>query len=230
MWLINLLKLILSLFSSSQTPDPIQPKPTAVNVPNPDITTKDTSYIDDKVFNEALTLVLQYEGGYSDNPADHGGATNKGIIQREYDAYRTDEGKEPRSVLLIGNDEVKDIYYNKYWAFGKCPLLPPDLAIVHFDTCVNCGPHQAAKFLQRAISVNDDGIIGPGTISALNTLLANNKDINIIHLYLEQRANFYYKLVENDPSQKLFLKGWQNRIEKLTAYISNRDSSGTVPA
>lgn len=228
MWFINLIKMVLGFLnpspndpSNSGNPTPDQPAP--ITTPP---TTPDTEYLNNSLFNEALTLVLKYEGGYVNNPADHGGATNKGIIQREYDRYRQANNQDLQSVQFILDEEVKDIYYKNYWYAGKCYLLPPGIAIIHFDSCVNCGTAQSAKFLQRAASVPDDGIVGAITIAAINKLLVDNKETYVLHSYLEQRANFYYKLVEKDPSQKVFIKGWQNRISDLTAYIDKR---GTDP-
>ena len=37
-----------------------------------------------KSFNEIIEKVLEHEGGYVDDPADKGGATNFGVIQRTY--------------------------------------------------------------------------------------------------------------------------------------------------
>ena len=41
-------------------------------------------------YDQSLHWVLQHEGGFSDHKADPGGATNKGITQKTYDAYRAD--------------------------------------------------------------------------------------------------------------------------------------------
>ena len=182
----------------------------------------------DKTFNEALGLVLKYEGNFSDNKLDHGGSTNKGITQVNYDRYRATAGKSLQSVEFIEDEEVKYIYYENYWLTGKCTLLTENLGICHFDACVNCGVFQAAKFLQRAAGVTADGIIGNLTIAAINNLITEKKELAVIHAYLEQRANFYYALVEKDPSQKLFLTGWQNRIANLTGYIDKRGPSDTA--
>lgn len=45
--------------------------------------------------------------------------------------------------------------------------MSPSLDYVHFDGCVNHGIKQASKFLQRALGVEDDGAIGPKTLSAV---------------------------------------------------------------
>ena len=41
-------------------------------------------------FTASLPFILRWEGGYVNHPADPGGATNKGVIQRVYDDWRKD--------------------------------------------------------------------------------------------------------------------------------------------
>ncbi len=44
-------------------------------------------------FERCLAITLKWEGGYSNHPDDPGGPTMRGIIQREYDAWRRKHGK-----------------------------------------------------------------------------------------------------------------------------------------
>lgn len=93
-------------------------------------------------FGRALAFVLRWEGGYTDNPADPGGATNKGITQRTYDAWRAKKRLPARPVREIKDSEVEAIYREEYWVD-----LPWPLALVHFDTRVNMGSQKAAGLL-----------------------------------------------------------------------------------
>jgi hypothetical protein len=58
-------------------------------------------------FQRALAFVLKAEGGYTNHPSDRGGPTNKGILQREYDQYRRDNGLPSADVRDILNAEVE---------------------------------------------------------------------------------------------------------------------------
>jgi lysozyme family protein len=158
-------------------------------------------------FNQALQLVLQFEGGYVNNPNDSGGATNKGITQRTYDAYRQSKGLSTQSVQNIADNEVTDIYYNNFWLVAKCDQLPAGLDALHFDTAVNAGPGQAAKFLQRAVGVTADGVIGNQTLAKVNA--SDSK--TVIRSYITNRVNFYIDLVIQNNSQLQFLKSWLGR-------------------
>lgn len=170
----------------------------------------------DNLFKEiALPLVLKYEGGFTDHPLDKGGATNKGIIQSEYDAYRKEKKLNCQSVKFISQEEVEYIYFNKYWLKAKCEQMPKKVAVIHFDTSVNTGVKQAAKFLQRSVKVEDDGAVGKITLEAVNKL---DQEM-IITSYLDQRKSFYEYLVEKNPTQKVFLNGWLNRISNLKIVV-----------
>src|SRR5690554_3243462 len=112
-----------------------------------------------ETFEPALALVLAHEGGYVDHPDDPGGATNKGITQRVYDAWRTSRGRHPRSVAAIRDEEVRAIYREQYWDAVRGDDLPAGIDYCTFDAAVNSGPAQAARWLQRAVGAAPDGIV-----------------------------------------------------------------------
>lgn len=171
-------------------------------------------------FERSLKFVLKAEGGFSNHPHDTGGKTNKGIIQRVYDKYRDDRQEDRRCVSEISDEEVEDIYYNEYWVPGKCYKFPWPLCAVHFDGCVNTGVGQAGKFLQRAVGTKDDGAIGPKTIMAYEEKVNDVGVDAIVQSILEQREGFYDLLVCKNPTQKSFIKGWNNRLDNLKEYIA----------
>lgn len=147
-------------------------------------------------FDKMLKFVLLREGGYSNNPNDKGGETNKGITYQTYNSYRKSRGLSPRSVKYITDEEVRDIYYNNYYkASGADKIQNPKLAAYVFDTAVNMGVSRAKEFLAK--SGND-----------LNT-------------YEQLRRNKYNQFVEYDSSQRCFLQGWNNRINSLREFVDN---------
>lgn len=162
-------------------------------------------------FREALPLILKYEGGYVNDPADPGGATNKGITQRVYDVYRTGRSLPRQGVQLITPAEVEAIYLVNYWQAGHCDLLPWPLSLAHFDACVNTGLAQAMKLLQRAAGVADDGVWGPVTAAAVQARGAGA----IMAEQLLERLRFYDLLVQQKPALVRFFRGWVNRVLRL---------------
>lgn len=163
------------------------------------------------VFDEALCFVLAREGGYSDNPADRGGATCAGVTQSTYDAFRNGSGLAPRPVLNITPREIRQIYWGGYWRPAACEAIAgtkPDLALVHFDAAVNQGVGEAELMLQRALGVTADGAIGPSTLAAV--VVAN--ELTAISALLVERARVYRAIVQQHPEDAQFLPGWLSRL------------------
>ena len=154
------------------------------------------------IFEVAFEKLLKHEGGYSDHAADPGGKTRYGIteaVAREA-GYRGDMRELPL-------DLAKRIYKDKYWDAVQAENLPADVRYPIFDAAVNSGPAQAAKWLQRACGVRDDGVIGPQTIRAANALHPEG----LKRKMLAQRLRFMASL-SNWPA---FGRGWANRIADL---------------
>lgn len=118
-------------------------------------------------FNLALRWVLAHEGGYVNHPDDPGGETNRGVTRRVYDAFRARKGLALRSVREITDAEVTEIYRRQYWDAIQGDALPAGVDYAVFDFAVNSGPRRAAQFLQRAVGVAADGVIGEVTLNAV---------------------------------------------------------------
>lgn len=170
-------------------------------------------------FDDCLAYVLKSEGYYSDDKADHGGATKWGVTQASYDRWRAKNAKTLRHVRDMEADERDAIYFEDYWMPGKCGQMPVPLDYVHFDGCVNHGVGQANKFVQRALGVAADGDIGPQSIRALQEDIAAGKVDDLTRSVLDQRRSFYHHLAENDPSQERFLNGWLNRLDSISHLV-----------
>ena len=155
------------------------------------------------------------EGGFVDHPDDPGGATNMGVIQRTYDTWRAKQGKPPRSVRDIEEHEVQRIYFEGYWRAGNCQHMPDDAsALVLFDACVNHGPVQALKFIQRAAGIpaaHVDGRWGPQTAAAV----AETPAKLLVERALDARWAFFELIMRRNPRLESFRRGWRNRVEHL---------------
>jgi lysozyme family protein len=181
-------------------------------------------------FPRALAFILKAEGGYTDHPADRGGPTNKGILQREYDRYRHKKELPAADVRDILNAEVEDIYLHDYWLAGRCDRMPWPVSLAHFDACVNTGVTQAAKFLQRAVGTRSDGLIGPLTLGALTAALERESPDALAARLARQRIAFYRELAKRAPEQRVFLRGWLTRVEALVGEISKGKGEGETIA
>ena len=150
-------------------------------------------------FDKAFDLLIGNEGGYVNNQADPGGETNWGITR----TVAVDNGYDG-SMKLMPKETAKQIYKKMYWDKLQCDQLPFIVAFQLFDAGVNHGNSQAVKFLQRALSVVDDGVIGAKTIAATNSL----DDLQIVALFNAERIEFYASL----KTFSTFGKGWVRRV------------------
>jgi lysozyme family protein len=160
-------------------------------------------------FSASLTLVLQHEGGFVDDPQDPGGRTNRGVTQAVYDDWRVGEGLVRRDVKLLNDYEVGAIYRKRYWDACRCDDLPVGVDYCVFDFAVNSGVNRACRYLQRAVGVADDGQVGAMTIGAAAAIPA----IATIEKVCAARLNFLKQL----PTFARFGKGWTTRVQDVCA-------------
>lgn len=154
-------------------------------------------------FDQAIPVILEHEGGFSDHPDDHGGATNYGISSRAFPDV---------DVVNLTRDDAIELYWTEIWTPGHYDLLPVEIAVKTFDLGVNMGRHQAVCCLQRALrscgsSVTVDGLIGPETAGVCNWTC----HFTVLAALRSEAAGQYRVILARDPAQLPFTVGWLNR-------------------
>ncbi len=144
-------------------------------------------------FDEAFQIVLGSEGGFSNHAADRGGRTNYGVTQSTYNSFRARNGLGQQDVRNISQGEVKAVY-KEFWDESGAGQLPPQAALAVFDMAINSGPARARKLWEQ--SGGD------------------------LQTFMDNRRQFYYNLVDRNPSQGVFLNGWMNRLANLENHMS----------
>jgi len=157
-------------------------------------------------FFKSLEIVLKHEGGFVDHPEDPGGATNKGITHKTYSDFLGRPLEDVDELKNIPDEHVQQIYKDGYWNRVKADQLPGGVDFCTFDWAVNSGPGRAAKALQKAVMVTQDGAIGPMTLAAVEEELPEE----IIEKITKEREEFYRSLKTFDT----FGKGWLRRNEE----------------
>lgn len=151
-------------------------------------------------FDKAFALIIGHEGGYTPGKGDPGGETRYGVSKRSYPT------EDIKNLTL---DRAKEIYKRDFWDKIKGDDLPPSLALVCMDAAINSGPGQAAKWLQQALGVKADGVIGPVTIRAVEA--KNGAGLDLLVSLLVRRLFFMMAL----GIWGTFGKGWATRLFKL---------------
>lgn len=158
-------------------------------------------------FDTVQPRVLRHEGGYVNHPRDPGGATNKGITQRTYNAFRRRNGQPTRSVRDITTREIGQIYRRQYWQVVRADQLPDGVDYCTYDAAVNSGPARGAKWLQRAVGVTADGVVGEITLAAV----AQHEPVTIINRMCDDRMAFLRRL----GHWGTFGRGWTRRVNDV---------------
>jgi len=146
-------------------------------------------------FDQCFDKLISHEGGYVNDPRDAGGETKFGISKRAYPQV------DIKNLTLEG---AKEIYKRDYWDRAQCDKLPPMLAYLVFDAGVNSGIGQSIRFLQRALNVADDGVLGPLTLASIQRLDAES----VCAKFIGHRLDFMTKL----SSWEVFSRGWTRRL------------------
>jgi len=154
------------------------------------------------VFDDAVAAVLRHEGGLSMDPDDSGGITRHGISLRAHPDV---------DILNLTQEQAKEIYRHQYWNAIRGDEMPPALAMCCFDSAVNQGVNAAVRFLQQALRVDVDGVLGPETMTA-----AKRAGARTVALFMERRLEHYEALIHLRPSNQKFARGWRLRVLETT--------------
>jgi len=170
----------------------------------------------DTRFDDCLAAVLKQEGGYSDHPADPGGATNMGITRRTLADWRGVspwQSLDPAEVKALTREEAAGIYRARYWEAVAADHLPAGLDLAVFDFAVNSGPVRAVRTLQELVGTDPDGILGPRTLAAIEERARRGGLRLLIEVYCDRRRAFLQALA----TFPVFGRGWTNRVATIRA-------------
>ena len=163
---------------------------------------------------DAIDLVLKWEGGYVDDPNDPARATNYGITLGEFSDYL---GK------TASKDDLRDMsvatardYYKKKYLDDISGYTSVHVKAAYLNLAVNLGKVRAAKIFQAAAnklgtSIPIDGLLGPATQQFIN---ATDPDLFIGTADCE--AAKVYIGFSPAPGQARFLTGWINRLQRFS--------------
>ena len=185
------------------------------------------------MFNKAFEKLIQFEGGYVNDPDDTGGETYKGISRNNFPNWsgwtRIDYHKnEIDFELELKQDTVLDASVESFdkenfWDKMKCDLMPNFVAEEVFEASVNMGIHRATEILQTALNllnnnqkryknIDVDGDLGSITIATLKvakTKVSSKLMFNVLNFL---QAKFYIELMERNEKYEKYI-GWFNRID-----------------
>lgn len=146
-------------------------------------------------FMDAMTVLLDFEGGYVNDPRDPGGETKYGISKRAY---------PNEDIVNLTMERACELYKRDYWDLIKADQLPSKARFAVFDAAVNSGVAQAVKWLQRAAGAQVDGVLGPRTLQKV----AEVDPLSLAVQFLAIRLEFMTEL----KTFQTYGRGWTKRI------------------
>ena len=153
---------------------------------------------------DILDEVLRSEGGFVEDPADPGGATNHGISLRYARGVGLDndgDGDTDRDdILRVTAEQAHELYREDFWARPGINRLPGEIQPVMVDWAVNSGPPRPKT---RRAAEHAQSEMGPFFNNAI----------------VDERLDFYRRLVDARPDSARFLRGWRARAERFRMEI-----------
>jgi len=172
-------------------------------------------------FDKAIPIILDHEGGFSDDSKDPGGVTKYGISLRYLKArgdlkYDVDQDGEitENDIKNLTRQQVIDIYQDWWNDYQYNRFFSQNIATKVFDSAVNMGQKQAVKMLQDAcnqlnpdLNLQEDGVMGPITLIAANQLDSSE----LLNRYRRGCGNFYSDLIARNSMLGRYEAGWLRR-------------------
>ena len=163
------------------------------------------------VFAQAFAMVVGHEGGYCNEGNDPGNWTSGRVGSGQLIGTKFGISAAAYPTVDIANLTLADaqmIYRRDYWIKSAADRLPPALALLVFDASVNNGVGRAARWLQLAVGTAQDGLIGPGTLAAVEAKVAQLGGAALCAEFQARRLVFMADL----PTWRAFGLGWARRL------------------
>ncbi|KAF7787182.1 hypothetical protein PRUB_a4059 [Pseudoalteromonas rubra] len=160
-------------------------------------------------FTDCILTILHHEGafrrdgGLNNHASDRGGLTKYGISQKAY----------PRlDIRNLDLTKAVRLYYRDYWEPMQCDHVPTGLALMLLDGAVQHGVDGMTRMVQGTVSAAIDGLFGSLTLKAVLGKMPSQ----LITGLLAERSRLYFGICQDDPTQRINLNGWFNRLAQVT--------------
>ncbi len=169
-------------------------------------------------FESALNVVLEHEGGASNDKDDPGGATQWGITLKllkelNYDVDKDGEVDE-EDVFKLTRTDADKIYLKDFWdKYNFENIQDLDIATKLFDTCVNIGPTHTDRLIRSTFNtILTDKVSANGPIDEEILYMLNMVYPEVfLKQFRKDQASYYLALIKKNPKLEKYKIGWLRR-------------------
>lgn len=161
-------------------------------------------------------------GRVTNIPNDLGGTTRLGLVKKYHSQL---DAQGFFSEILVPTDRaiiMAEAAYEEQYALPLhlAEFKAQAIATAMLSFSVVEGNRKAIDLLQKGCiycgqQITADGLLGDQTIDAANALSPEN----LLQAWIAQEDAYFQSLVDHNPSQQKFLKGWEARAEALVQLL-----------
>jgi lysozyme family protein len=183
---------------------------------------------------DAINLVMRFEGGFSADPLNPDAATNFGIMTKDLSHY-LGRSASLDDLRNVSPETAREIYKKEYLAGPVSDIVSVQVKAAYLGLASFMGTRQANKLFQAALGkidklpASDDEVVGPGTVQRINAI-----DPNLLVETVNCEAAKYYQSL---PTFHLFSRAWMIRLRAFSPAplkgicpeLQNASTSDTTP-
>lgn len=182
-------------------------------------------------------FIQKFEGHFINHPSDRGGMTIQGIARNFHPNWQgwefidnlLSENKSIEQINEITSNDfdfqnlVTEFYYNTFYKNYGYDRFDFQLGLALTDATILFGFKRVSKNLQKIINnylpqkehIKVDGYVGNNSYKALDKVLKKVTQREIALALLIERVDDILETVDYRPKNKVFQRGWLNRVLKV---------------
>ena len=159
--------------------------------------------------------MLAFEGGFVNDPRDHGHETNMGVTLATWKSMGYDKNNDGiidrQDIKMLTRDDVLMVLRRGYWNRWAADLIDNQSIAEQLVDWTWTSGKWGIIWPQRLLEIRADGMVGNYTLAKVNSASPAQ-----FHSQVQlARVAFAHETCGRDPSQGKFLKGWLNRINSF---------------
>ena len=166
---------------------------------------------------ELVAFISRCEGGFTNDPSDSGGPTNRGVTLLTWKKVGYDKDGDgiidENDVTRITHEEMVEVVLRPhFWDVWQADKIKNQaIANMVVDWTWTSG-QRTIFMIQKILDVKVDGVVGIQTLHALNSFPDQGLLFELIKL---KRVNYIHQICKQNPKYIRFKRGWLNRIAAI---------------